>query len=177
MSRTTYTTIFACGALLAVACFGRNGNATTTTLVNGAPSAATLIDRFLAALAAKDPDALHRLRVTEAEYREILMPGTVPVGQPLKPPPSKELANFAWGTLDEKSAYYEQFLLSQYGGKHLRLQSSAYDKGEQRFANHTAYRQLRLTLVDEATGAEVLLGTGSIVEVAGAYKFASFIRD
>ena len=80
------------------------------------PSAEQLIDRFLGALAHRDPGALRRLRVTETEYREILMPTSVPEGQPLRRP-SKEFADLAWGLIDEKSRYYEQSLLSQYGGE------------------------------------------------------------
>ena len=169
--------ILLCGGMLA-ACVGTTPDtaATRSGLANAAPSAPMLVDRFLGALAVKDPDALHRLRVTEAEYREILMPGNVPEGRPLKPP-SKELGDFAWGRLDTKSHYYEQHLLTQYGGRPLRLKSIAYDKGERRLANHTVHRQLRLVLDDEATGAEVELGTGSIVEVAGAFKFASYVKD
>jgi hypothetical protein len=145
-------------------------------LENAEPSAEQLIDRFLEALAGRDPDALHRLRVTETEYREILMPTSVPEGQPLRRP-SKELADLAWGLIDEKSRYYEQSLLFQYGGRQLRLKDLSYDKGEKRFAGYTARQQLRLRLEDETSGTELELGTGSIVEVAGRYKFVSFIRD
>lgn len=145
-------------------------------LENGEPSAQQLIDRFLDALASKDADALRRLRVTETEYREILMPTSVPEGAPLRRP-SKELSDLAWGLIDEKSRYYEASLLLQYGGLPLRLKDLSYGKGEKRFAGYTARQQLRLRLEDERDGAELELGTGSIVEVAGRYKFVSFIRD
>jgi hypothetical protein len=145
-------------------------------LESSEPSAEQLIDRFLGALVHKDPDALRRLRVTETEYREILMPTSVPEGQPLRRP-SKAFADLAWGLIDEKSRYYEQSLLTQYGGLQLRLKDVSYDKGEQRFAGYTARRQLRLRLTDDSTGAEFELATGSIVEVAGTYKFVSYIRD
>lgn len=169
--------MLACGPLV----FGRSDTApgtggTVRALADAEPSADQLVDRFLGALAGKDPDALHRLRVTEAEYREIVMPGTVPEGQPLKRP-SKEFADFAWGLIDTKSRYYEQSLLQEYGGRRLRLKATAYEKGEKRFAGYTAREQLRLTLEDETSGTEVRLATGSIVGVAGRYKFASFVRD
>jgi hypothetical protein len=145
-------------------------------LENAEPSAEQLIDRFLDALARKDLDALHRLRVTETEYREILMPTSVPEGQPTRRP-SKELADLAWGLIDEKSRYYEASLLLHFGGLPLRVKDLSYDKGEKRFAGYSARQQLRLLLEDESTGAELELGTGSIIEVAGHYKFVSFIRD
>jgi hypothetical protein len=145
-------------------------------LEDAEPSAEQLIDQFLGALARKDPDALHRLRVTETEYREILMPTSVPEGQPLRQP-SKEFADLAWGLLDEKSRYYEQSLLVEYGGRQLRLKDVSYAKGEKTFAGYSARQQLRLILEDVISGGELELATGSIVEVAGRYKFISFIRD
>ena len=167
---------FACSAIASGETVGIPEAGPLRGLESAEPSAEQLIDRFLGALARKDPDALRRLRVTETEYREILMPTTVPEGQPLRRP-SKELADLAWGLIDEKSRYYEQSLLMQYGGLQLRLKDVYYDKGEQRYAGYTARRQLRLRLADDSTGAEFELATGSIVEVAGSYKFVSYIRD
>lgn len=165
-------------ASLQVGCLNRalDGATPRRELANAQPSAEELIEQMLGALATKDPDALRSLRVTEAEYREILMAGNVPEGQPLRPP-SKELADFAWGMLDEKSRYYEASLLQEYGGRDLAPKAVDYEDGVERFANHTLHRQLRLKLEDKATGAEVELDTGSIVEVAGHYKFASFVKD
>jgi hypothetical protein len=166
-----------CGVAL-IGCLGQapDRSQPAPRLANAEPSAEQLIDKFLGALARKDPSALRNLRVTEAEYRDVLMAGTVPEGQPLKPP-SKELGDFAWGLVDTKSRYYEQSLLAEYGGKPLRRKSVAYGDGEKRFANHSVRRQLRLILENEVDGREVELGTGSIVEVGGRYKFASFVRD
>jgi hypothetical protein len=166
----------ACGTLASGEPAGISEAGPLRALENSEPSAEQLIDRFLGALEHQDPDALRRLRVTETEYREILMPTSVPEGQPLRRP-SKEFADLAWGLIDQKSRYYEQSLLSQYGGLQLRLKDVAYDKGEQRYAGYTARRQLRLKLADDSTGAEFELATGSIVEVAGSYKFVSYIRD
>ena len=145
-------------------------------LENAEPSAEQLIDQFLGALARKDQDALHRLRVTETEYREILMPTSVPAGEPLRRP-SKDFADLAWGLLDQKSRYYEQSLLFDYGGRQLRLKDLSYAKGERTYAGYTARQQLRLMLEDVVSGDELELATGSIVEIAGRYKFVSFIRD
>lgn len=167
----------ACGALL-WGCLGTAGERPTSeaTLMNAEPSAEQLVDRFLGALAVKDPDALRKLRASEAEYRDILMPGTVPPGQPLRQP-SKELGDLAWGLVDTKSRYYELSLLAEYGGRRLRRKAVSYEDGEERMANHTVHKQLRVKVEDEATGTEATVETGSIVEVAGRYKFASFIRD
>ena len=165
-------------AIAMVACLGQGlgGPGSAERLSNAEPSEQQLIDRFLGALERRDPDALRKLRVTEAEYREILMPGGVPEGRPLKRP-SKALADLAWGLVDTKSRYYEQSLLAEFGGRTLRRKAVAYEGGDRRFANHTVHEQLRLKLEDEVAGREVVLATGSIVEVGGRYKFASFIRD
>ena len=166
-----------CGALLVVH-VDRTSDTTTAhaKLVDAAPSSSALVDRFLTALAAKDPDALHRLRVTEAEYREILLPGSVPEGQPLKTL-TPEFADFAWGRLDTRCRYYEQYLLERYGGRRLTVRRSTYEKGETRYATYTAHRQLRMELEDETTGEDGELATGSIVEVDGGFKFISYIKD
>src|SRR5688572_4163033 len=75
-------------------------------LTNAFSSPDGLIDAFLRALERDDPDALRRLRITEAEYREIILPGSVREGQPLRRYP-KEAADFAWSHLDTRSAYHE----------------------------------------------------------------------
>jgi glycogen debranching enzyme len=165
-------------AILVVACLGQASGSgkTPDRLTNAEASEEQLIDRFLSALRRTDPDALRSLRVTEAEYREILMPGGVPEGRPLKRQ-STTLADLAWGLVDTKSRYYEQSLLAEFGGRTLRRKAISYEDGEQRFANHTVRKQLRLKLEDADAGREIVLGTGSIVEVGGRYKFASFVRD
>jgi hypothetical protein len=145
-------------------------------LEDAEPSAEQLIDQLLGALARKDPDALHRLRVTETEYREILMPTSVPEGEPIRQTPT-EFADFAWGRLDEKSRYYEQSLLFQYGGQQLRVKGMSYAKGDKKYAGYSAHQQLRLLLEDMVSGDQVELATGSIIELAGGFKFVSFIRD
>ena len=139
-------------------------------------SADALIHEFLRTLETDDPDALRRLRVTEAEYREIILPGSVREGEPLRHY-TKEVADFAWTNLDSKSWYHEQALLQTYRGRRFTVKAVDYDKGTGRYANHTAYKQLRLRLEEQDTGKEVRLGTGSIVEIDGRFKFISFIND
>jgi hypothetical protein len=146
------------------------------TLSHAFASADALINEFLRALEKDDPDALRRLRVTETEYREIILPGSVREGQPLRQY-RKDVADYAWSSLDTRSWYHEQALLQGYRGRRLTMKSVEYDKGVGRYANHTAYKQLRLTLDEPATGKEVKLGTGSIVEIDGRFKFISFIND
>jgi hypothetical protein len=170
-------TVLLCAGLL-VAHVGATSGAITghAKLADAASSSEALFDRFLAALAAKDPDALHRLRVTEAEYRDIMLPGSVPEGQPLRKP-TPDLADFAWGRLNTRSSYYEQYLLQAFGGRHLKVKAVKYDKGEGRYASYAAHRQVRLEVEDENTGEIGELATGSVIEMDGAFKFISYIRD
>ena len=154
---------------------GAYATAQRYVLENAAPSKDTLIDRLLRALEANDPDALHRLAVTESEYRTIFLPGNVPPGKPLKKM-RPDAADFAWGLLATKSFYYEKGLLQQFGGKKLTAVSEHYDKGEKEYATYRAYKQLRLAVRTD-TGALQEIATGSIVEVDGQWKFMSFIRD
>lgn len=144
------------------------------TLEAASPSVEGLVGRLLDALAKKDLEALRRLRVTESEYKGILLAGHVPVGRPFREFPS-DVVDFAWKTLNTKSLYYERYLLEQYGGRAYELKDVRFERGTAEFAGYRAYKQLRLSLISD--GSPVELATGSIAEVGGQYKFASFIRD
>jgi hypothetical protein len=133
-----------------------------------------VVAAFLDALERSDVAALHRLRVTESDYKHFLLAGHVPVGQPFRTYPP-EFSDFAWQTLDTKSRYYERYLIEKYGGRRFALQDVRFEDGTEQHAGYSAHKQLRLTLFDGETPVE--LGTGSIVAVGGRYRFASFIRD
>jgi hypothetical protein len=152
-----------------------SGGGSTLTLEGGASSKEALIERFLQALREKDRVALRALRLSEAEYREIVLPGHVAVGEPLREY-TEDTSKFAWDTLNGKSAYWEIALLNQFGGRTFEITSVDYEEGVDAFATYTAYRQLRLTL-QEAAGPRVELRTGSIAEIGGQFKFVSYIRD
>ena len=77
-------------------------------------------------------------------------------------------------TSTRKSRYAEQHLLELFGGHDMKVESFEFAKGTTQFANHVAYRQLRVKVKDPA-GQEVELATGSIAEVNGRYKFISFL--
>jgi hypothetical protein len=144
-------------------------------LDHAAPSIETLIDQFLNALAAKDRAALHQLRVTESEYLDTILPGTVAVGAEQRKWP-ENVSKFYWAQMNDKSTFYEGFLLQKFGGRKYRFKSVQYEKGTQQYATYSAFKQMRLALED-GDGAPVELATGSVAEVDGHYKFISFIRD
>ncbi len=58
----------------------------------------------------------------------------------------------------------------------MTMEEFSFENGDTAYAGYTAHRQLRLK-VRSSDGTEHELRTGSIAEVAGTYKFISFIRD
>ena len=177
--KKTFLLLLALLALPPVANGGRTKVAPETSpprLTNGSPSADDLIRRFLEALDSKDAAALRHLRTTESEYRNIILPGTVAPGAPPRHY-REDVSRYFWGSLNGKSAGYEKYLLDTEGGRGpTRVKSVRYKKGQTRYAEYTAYKQLRLIVADQA-GEEREIQTGSIVEVDGQYKFISFVRD
>ena len=141
---------------------------------DGAPSKEVLIDRFLQALRDKDLDALRRLRLSESEYREIVMPGHVPVGQPHRNWP-EDVKEYAWKSLNTKCFYLERALVAQYGGHAYEVKEAHFEEGVEQYDSYVGYKQLRLRLREGDREAE--LATGSIAEIDGQFKFVSYIRD
>jgi len=145
-------------------------------LSNASPSADGLIHRFVEALDKQDAATLRHLRVTESEYRSIILPGSVPPGAPRRHY-RDDVTEYFWGTMNGKSAGYEKNLLDTVGGHGpSKVKTISYAKGEQQYADYKAYKQLRL-VVENGAGREVDIRTGSIAEIDGQYKFISFIRD
>jgi hypothetical protein len=144
-------------------------------LQGGARSVQELIDQLLRALHQKDQDALRGLRVTEREYRSIILPGSVKPGeQPRRL--ATEWIEFLWGSLDTRSRNNERDMVHALGGKELTLRQIAFDGGERQYAGYKAYREPRLELSDGG-GQPLSIDTGSIAEVGGRYKFIAFMRD
>jgi hypothetical protein len=144
------------------------------TLENAAPSLDGLIARFVQALRDNDREALHGLRLTESEYRNIVVPGHVPVGEPLRNYPP-DVTKIAWDLLNTKSSYYETFLLNEFGGGEYEIEGVEWERGTERYATYAAYKQLRLKL--QKSDSIVELRTGSVAEIDGQFKFVSYIRD
>src|SRR5262245_61150935 len=144
-------------------------------LANTQPSLDALITRFLGALTKKDREALTRMRVDKREYIDIIMPGTVDPGKEQRKMP-EDKATYFWDVLNTKSLYSEIALLNNFGGRKYKVRNVSWAKGIQHFDGYTGYAQLRLTVQDER-GEEHEIATGSVAEIAGRYKFVSYIRD
>ena len=138
----------------------------------GADSLDALIDQFLAAVKAGDMDAVQRLRVTKAEYENIIVPGEAPKGQP--PRQTFQKANDVFfGMLDSRSRYAAENIVDRFKGKEFVRRELELSKGTREFIWFTGRGEVRLTLFD-ADGNRALLKTGWAAEVDGRYKFIGF---
>jgi len=141
-------------------------------LSNAAPSMDTLLDRFVHALSQGDAKALNGLRVTEREYRGIIIPGTVKPGEvprTVAPEPSQ----WFWSMLNQKSEDMSRSLIKSYAGHTYKRKAVSFTKVTRQFAWYVAHGDVRLVLESE-TGETKELGTGAIAEVDGRYKFIGF---
>lgn len=145
-------------------------------LIDAEPSIDSLIQKFCRALTTKDKTLLRRLRVTEDEYRNLILPGSVEVDQAPGQPYSEQASRYFWGVLNGKSIYSEAGLLADFGGHDLRVKSIAYRHGIKKYRDYTAYQQITLEL-DEEDGHSGRMRIGSIAEVDGQYKFISYVRN
>jgi hypothetical protein len=145
------------------------------TLQDGAPSIDDLLKRVLDALAASDVQALHRLRVTEQEYRTFVLPGAVEQGQPPQVL-DEQYSQFAWDMLNTKSLYAGQAIVTNFGGRHYTLKNVQFAKGQHQYAWYATYNTTVLTLEDDAGGMRELT-LGSIADVDGHFKFVGLLGN
>jgi len=145
-------------------------------LVDAAPSVDALIDRLLDAIAKNDPDALHRLRVTEDEYRNFILPGSVKPGEPPQVFKEEDSQHF-WGMNNSHSVYAAKGIIRDYGGHKFKLKGIEYGKGQKEYAWYTAYKVVVLKLQDEKSGKDGELVLCSIADVDGQFKFISLLGN
>lgn len=142
---------------------------------DGASSPEELVDRLLTALAANDEASVQRLRVTRDEYLEIIVPGTVEPGQPLRQV-SEQPREFFWRYLDQKNRDFGDILLQRYGGHPYLRQEIRFTAATTSYATYQALGRTHI-LVRDADGAEGTIRTGYIAAVGGRYKFIGFEWD
>jgi hypothetical protein len=144
-------------------------------LRDGARSVHELMQDLVLAISETDADALRRLRVSEEEYRRVILPGSVAPNEPPRQY-AADFEDYLWGSLDVKNRHGERDMLMQWGGKTLSVEKTSFRKGERAYRGYTAHSLLDLTLRDGG-GAEVQFEMGSIAQVGNRYKFISFMRD
>jgi hypothetical protein len=144
-------------------------------LADAAPSVDVLIDRFLDALERKDVAAIHRLRVTESEYRTFFLPGSA---EPGKPPRVYDdtYSKYAWDMINTNSLYAANQIVGNFGGNKLKVKERKFLKGEQQYAWYHAFKVLDLLLEDDI-GRQRELTLGSIADVDGQFKFVGLLGN
>lgn len=146
----------------------------STRFPQGSRNLDELVNRFLATLAGRDKAGMHALRVTEDEYRQVIVPGNVEPGE-VPQETRNDVTDYFWGVLNAKSLLYELDLFERFGGRRLKLVRVDHS-GEHTYAGFKSFRRIRLTMEDEQ-GSEVEIATGSVAQVDGHLKFISYIRD
>ena len=144
-------------------------------LRDGARSVDELMQDLVLAIRENDADALRRLRVSEQEYRQIIVPGSAEPGEPPRQY-SADFEDYLWGALDAKNRHSERDLLTQWGGRVLSVEEASFQRGVRAYRGYTAHSRLNLTLKDDH-GAKVSFEMGSVAQVGNRYKFISFMRD
>ena len=142
----------------------------------GAESLDALVDRFVAAMEAKDEAGLRRLLVTEDEYREIIVPGRVPHGAAPRRP-AKRNVDYFWSTMSYKSEVYAHNLVKDFGGRKYKERKLDFSEEPKRWAWYTAHGELQILLVPEEGPERFLLHGGWIAEVGGVFKFLTYEYD
>jgi hypothetical protein len=144
-------------------------------LDDGARSVDELLQDFVVAVHENNSEELRRLRVTEQEYRKVILPGSVAPGEePRKF--NSDLEDYLWGSLDVKNRHGEHDLLEQWGGRAFVVEKASFQRGVRPYRGYTAHSRLLLTVRDDH-GAQVDFQMGSVAQVGDRYKFISFIRD
>jgi hypothetical protein len=142
----------------------------------GLPSEEALLDKFVAAVSAKDKAAMDRLRVSELEYRNVIIPGSAPVGKTMQGPLSDRKFNYFWSMLDKRSRDYADVIVHEFGGRHWQRVRHWYAEEPKQFSGFRALGETRIAVVDDE-GNQGTIRTGAVANVGGRYKFIGFQYD
>ncbi|MBI3783282.1 MAG: hypothetical protein HY270_07760 [Deltaproteobacteria bacterium] len=142
-------------------------------LKGGRTSIEVLVADFLKAVKSKDEAALKQLRVSEKEYRDIIVPGSVKPGAAPRLDVAPQTSEYFWKMLNQKSEDYARAFIKGLGGKRVKRKSLKFSKGTRQFAWYTAHGDVELVLEDEA-GVAHELHTGTVAEIDGRFKFIGF---
>lgn len=154
-------------AILAGAC---SDMASDSPLQSARKSPEALAEAALAAVAANDAEALDALRVTRAEYEQLLWP--------LLPDREQMPFSFAWGITQPRSRKARSRVLGQFGGVEFELLSVELGDDVEAYPGLTLYREARMRVRRADTGEEgVFPLMDVIVEMGGGWKFLNFDED
>lgn len=131
-------------------------------------------ERIVRALQDYDRDSLIELLVTREEYRDLIIPGSVPPGQPWRDWPEKVRA-YQTDEFLTKNYYVADALLERFGGRKLTIKEVRFTEGTRRYASYNARGELRIHVDMHPAGPEnPVIRAGWIAEVDGRYKLLGF---
>jgi hypothetical protein len=155
------------GLLLAFSLILCNCEEKKCLLANTSASPEQLARRFLAALEAEDTTGLWDLRVTEAEYKELIWPAYQKIGYGLSDQP--------WfiNRMDAHKAIGRA--LGEFGGRRLELVRTCFGKGQdEQVGEFKIWRDLRIVVRNEEGEEEELRYINTVVEMNGGYKVVAY---
>jgi len=127
-----------------------------------------LASAVLAAIEARDRDALESLALSEAEFREEVFPempawGKIPM-------------SYVWGELRQKSRNELSRILAFHGGHAYSVDDVIFDGGATAFETLVVHRKPRLIVHERSTRQQLQLALfGSVIELGGRYKLFSYV--
>jgi hypothetical protein len=126
----------------------------------------------LAALAAKDLEALRGLALSEAEFRAHVWP-ELPTSRPERNVPF----DYAWGQLKQRSDGYLSTTFARYGGKPLTFVRTRFTGETTPYQTFSVRRESEIIATDDAGRDLVLRLYGSAMVKDGRFKLFSFVVD
>jgi hypothetical protein len=150
----------------------RTGLPETSVLSDGEPTRQALVTRFIMALSRKDRSVLGRLTLSRAEFAYLYFPNTPDATNPNGMPPT-----LRWDGIMRNSEKGATRALSRVGGQSLTLEAldcpnAPVSSGAMRLHHGCTVR------INQADGS-VFNGRlfGSIIEIAGRFKFVGYSND
>jgi hypothetical protein len=135
------------------------------------------VNRFVAALEANDKQALLALLIPRDQYRDVIIPGSVEPGQPLRQWTEKSRQYFA-DSFFAKSDHYADVLLKDWGGRKLTQKKVYFTRPAKAWATYIAHGELRIEVeADPPVDQEPVIRTGYIAEIDGSFAFVGFLHD
>lgn len=155
------------GALVALVAAGCSDAAASSPLADARRSKEAVARAFLAALEARDAEALAALKVTREEYENLLWPEL----------PDREQMpfEFAWGINQAVGRKGARQAMERYGGLRLELVSFEFGKEPEEYPGFTLHRGAEVVVRRLDTGETgVLPSFDVLVEYAGGWKMMNF---
>jgi hypothetical protein len=124
---------------------------------------------ILDALRKRDSRALQGVRVTSAEFSEIMWPEF-----PQSRPACNSTAEFAYSYMDRTSVQGASLGLSNWGGSDLRLEGITYPGGRSPYANFTLYNDVELHVRNAEGQPGVIRFVRCLAERKGVWKVYTY---